>query len=179
MYFYPAPPSHGNTTVISPAAFESIGYSLRQWGLSVSSSAYPAANLALYVPFVLSAPTNIQSVFWITGLTTGGNNDVGIYQEDGTKIVSLGSTARGAASSTITTTSLTDTVVGRGRYYMAFLSDAANNQIAWTPAAGLCEAAGVLEQAVGAASLPSTATFAVTTRAYIPHFGLYAQTITL
>ncbi len=180
MIHFPAPPVLGNTVIIQPTSLASIGYSLRQWSaFSYASTAHPAANLAIYVPFVLAAPMNIQSVFWVNGLTTGSNCDVGIYNEDATKIVSLGSTGRGAASSVITTTTLTDTVVGRGRYYMGFLCDGTANMQAVAPAAGLCAAMGVLEQAVGAANLPSPATFTVTTRAYIPYFGLYAQTLAL
>lgn len=152
---------------------------LHTMGISPATAAYPAANLAIYVPFYVAAPMNVQSVVWTNGATAGGNIDVGIYNEDATKVVSLGSTSRGTASTSVTTTSLTDTVIGAGRYYMGFLLDATSNMIAWTPAAGIAEALGVLEQAVGSATLPSPATFAVTTRAYIPQFGIYAQTLTL
>lgn len=152
---------------------------IRQWGLNVASTAYPAANLALYIPFCIAAPMNVRAVYWGNGTTVGGNIDVGIYNEDATKVVSLGSTARGAVSSTVTTTGLTDTIVGAGRYYMGFLLDSTANMQAFAPAAGLCESMGILEQAVGGATLPSPATFAVTTRAYIPVFGIYAQTLAL
>lgn len=179
MQFRPAPPFRPAGYVINPASVESLGMVIRPWGISVASTAYPAANLALYVPFCIGAPMNIKAVYWGNGTTAGGNIDVGIYNEDATKIVSLGSTARGTASSTITTTSLADTIIGAGRYYMAFLLDSTANMQAFAPAAGLCESMGILEQAVGAATLPSPATFAVTTRAYIPSFGLYAQTVAL
>jgi hypothetical protein len=180
MTFTPAPPLRPAGTLITPGSMESLEVAFK--GMVVGnpgSTAHPAANLAIYVPFVLAAPANIQSVMWNNGATVGGNIDVGVYDEAGARLVSLGSTARGTVSTVITTTTLTDTVVGAGRYYMAFLCDSTANIIAWVPAAGICEALGVLEQAVGAATLPNPATFAVTTRAYIPQFGIYAQTIAL
>ncbi len=181
MMFAPAAPFHPAGIVISPMSYESLQTALRGNATSAAAAvAYPAANLALYIPFVLSAPINIQSVFWVNGTVTGGNCDVGIYNDDGTKVVTLGSTARGSVSTVITSTGLTDTVVGAGRYYMAFLCDSTANIFAWAPGSGgVCEAYGILEQAVGAANLPSPATFTLTTRNYIPVFGIYAQTITL
>lgn len=177
MSYFPAQPLRPNGTHITPFSDESLGRDLRNGGFGASAStAYPLANLALYIPFCISAPINIQSVTWGNGTVTGGNCDVGIYDESGTAIVRLGSTARGAASTLILTTTLTDTVLAPGRYYMAFAHDGTNNIFAWAPAAGLCEAMGVLEQQT-AFPLPSTATFAVTTRAYIPHVGLLAQTL--
>lgn len=172
MSYYPAIPLRPNQAIISPGAPESLGEFLwRGFGPSFASAAYPLANLALYVPFAVSAPITILSTVWINGTATGGNIDVGIYGEDGTRIVSLGSTARGSASSVIVTTTLTDTTLGPGRYYMAFAHDGTNNIFGWPPAAGLAEAAGVLEQQT-AFPLPSSATFAVTTRAYVPYMGL-------
>lgn len=177
MSYYGAIPLRPNQLFIHPQAQESVGANLHGISqVSASSQAYPLANLALYVPFAVASPVNVQSTIWMNGVTAGGNIDIGIYDESGTRIVSLGSTARGTASSVITTTTLTDTVLGPGRYYMAMAHDGTSNIFAWIPAAGLCEAFGVLEQQT-AFPLPSTATFAVTTRAYIPFVGLLCQTI--
>jgi hypothetical protein len=178
MDFRPAPPFRPNPSLLTVNSFEAIGSQLQVWNYTASAAAYPLANLAFYVPFYVAAPINVQAAFWSNGTGAGGNCDVGIYTDTGTRLVSTGSTGRGAASGYITTTALTDTVVGVGRYYMAFSHDGTNNLTSFAPVAGLNEAAGVLEQ-TSAFALPSTATFAVTTRAYLPFFGIYAQTIAL
>lgn len=170
--FAPGAGRHFHTQLISIRSLESIGGHLKPMSSGATTGAYPAANLAIYVPVWFSDPFTIEEVFWENGTgASAGNVDVGLYDAAGTRLTSLGATARGAASVTITTTTFTAyTVTQPGLYYMAFSHSATNNIFACQPAAGLCEAMGVCEQAT-AHPLPATATMTRTARAYIPDFG--------
>lgn len=179
--FAPARPRRGHNQVLRPFMPESIGLGLSAYGLDGTSTsvAWPAANVILYIPIDIVEPFTIVEVAWENGTgASAGNVDLGIYDEGGTKLASLGLTARGAASTLITTTTWTDyTITSPGLYYMAMLHTATNNIFAWAPVAGLCQAQGVMEEA--SATLPATATFATTTRAYIPDCMFLARSTAL
>lgn len=88
------------------------------------STAWPAANTAVLIPFLVSMPVTFEGMYIVTGTSPAVTTiDLGIYRENFTRITSIGSTA---------TTTVTDQVmpVGgklfptlvtltRGRYYMA------------------------------------------------------------
>lgn len=164
---------------IHPMSTASIGLSIRAFNISLgTSTAYPLANVALFVPFSIDDTVTFQSVFWQTGSVTGGNCDVGVYDEAGTRLFSSGTTARGTASSIITT-GITPYTLSRGRYYLAFSHDGTNNMLAGAPAAGLCAATGVLERTSSFVLPADASSWVATTRAYIPNFGIYTGTIAL
>ncbi len=132
-----------------------------------SGAVWPAANRALYMPFLVEVPvTAYQMAFEVT--TQSGNCDVGIYDELGNRLVSKGSTAVGAAG--IQTLDITDTVLTPGLYYMAMNVDnitAAVTRLAPGLALHL-QTVGMQQQAVGAVALPNPATFANPATAYLP-----------
>lgn len=140
-------------------------------GNGTTGTAYPLANLGLFVPFSVPLRTLVREGYVSIGATSG-NFDIGVYNEGGTRLTSAGATASGSTSPTNTTT-MTDLLLDpETTYYMAF--SASSNTItpvAGTNVAGLYEAQGVLE-ATSAYPLPSTVTYAKTTRAYLPVFGL-------
>lgn len=178
--YQPVVPSRGHNQIITPRSVESLGTALRAIGLAQPlGNAWPAANLTFYIPFHVLAPFTIVEVAWENGTgASAGNVDLGIYDEAGTRLCQLGATARGAASTLITTTTFTDyTLSAPGLYYMAMAHTATNSILAWTPAPVLCQALGVMEEATG--TLPATATFAATTRTYIPNFAFLAKSTAL
>lgn len=135
-------------------------------GNTVASTAWPLANLALYVPLYINEPCTIYEVGIGTGATAGGNFDIGLYQMDGTKLQSTGTQARTASA--WNAVNWTDLDVVAGWYYVAMSADGTNNYSGIAPAAGLCEALGIVEQ-TSAFTLPSPATISTrTTRAFIP-----------
>lgn len=136
----------------------------------VAGVAWPLANLALFIPVEVTEAIVLTGIYWATGGTAGGNLDIGLYNEDGTKVVSHGTVARGTVNSLNSSFALTDTTVGPGRYFMAMSADSTNIYNAAVPAAGLLEALGVCEMQT-AFVLPSPATLVRTTRAYAPIFG--------
>ena len=137
------------------------------------------ANLAVYVPFVLATPATVYEWFWLNGtLTTSYNVDVGIYNLDFTKVQSLGSTVgTTTASVVINTTTWTDLTLAPGSYYMAFASDSTRNFTTSADAAGLYQAAGIMEQT--AFALPSPAVPVAYTRAFLPMFGMNLRSTAL
>lgn len=171
-----APPGQ---IVILPLSAQSIGPLLWTMGQVTSSTpgaaAWPASGLVIYIPFWVPEPMLVTKMMWVNG-ANAGNVDLGIYAEDGTLLVSSGSIAP-AGGAIVQVTDVADTLLARGRYYMAMVADTVTTLTLgrYAPAAGLCQAMGLLEQA--SVTLPlstgaSPATFAKYTRAYVPMFGL-------
>lgn len=138
-------------------------------------TAWPLANLALFVPFTLDEAVTIKRILAIT-YSTAGAVDVGIYNADGARLVSSGSTA---VTNVILCRNfdIADTLLEAGRYYLAMASDATTFQaVRAAPfSTGSNMQLGVREQ-TAAFPLPASATFADnTTRAYIPVIGATLQ----
>lgn len=143
---------------------------------SPASTAYPLANLAIYVPFTVSETVTAYEGFVTTGATAGGNFDIGIYSAAGSRLTSAGTTARIVSTINNTTTMTDQVLVPNTRYYMAFSADGTNNYFAVVLAAGIYESMGVLESTTSFV-LPSSPSLSRTTRAYVPLFGLNLYTV--
>ena len=117
---------------IYPWSLESIGSAILSSGSAgfgyTGSAAYPVANLAILIPFVLAVPFTVVKMFTLNGATVSGNLDVGIYTNEGgaspvlCKIVSMGSTIQ-AGVSDIQELDIADTQLPSGSYYMALVLD--------------------------------------------------------
>lgn len=169
--------------IIQPWSDCALGPSL--FGMVVinpSSAQWVAANVAIFVPFYVTEPVILTKAWWANGGTVAGNVDVGCYDESGALKVSTGSTAV-AGTSVQQSVDITDALLGRGRYYMAMVSDtggATQLFMRATPAAGILQALGCLEQAgvtLPLATNASPATFAIMTRAFLPVFGFQATRV--
>jgi hypothetical protein len=138
-----------------------------------ASAGYPAANLAVYVPFWLEAPVTVYETWVETGtLTTSNATEIGVYTTAGTRLFTTATTVA-TASDCVNSSGMTDYVLDCGSYYLAFGCDGTRNFIAGSMALGLYQSIGCMEQTgLTGAALPATATFAVYTRAYLPLFGL-------
>lgn len=174
MPFTPGGAFTAQKSIITPFSRVAIGAQMAEFiRTAAASAAYPLANLALFVPFSVPEATLARAGWWANGTVTGGNCDVGIYDEGGVRLVSLGSTARGAASASVLTSFATALPLVPGvRYYMAFSHNGTNNFFRAAPVAPLAAAAGMLEMTT-AFPLPAPATYAIAnTRAYVPAFGI-------
>jgi hypothetical protein len=161
--------------IISPWSYESIASGFLALNVNLlhnaTSNAYISANLAIYVPFVISSRIIATQMFTVNGATAGNNIDVGIYTADGTRLVSIGSTAQ-SGTATIQAFNITDTELGPGLYYMAIAMNGTTGTLySSLPTARALRAMGCFNQAT-AFALPATATFASVANAYIPVFGL-------
>jgi hypothetical protein len=91
-------------------------------GVTLGDTTWPTANLALFVPFVLSEQITFNVLRILIGGVTSGNVDVGIYDINGKRVVSTGSQAAGLASQG-QAFAITGTVVYPGRYFLALAVD--------------------------------------------------------
>lgn len=135
---------------------------------SQASITWPAANRAMYFPFVVGAPFLVAKVAWENAATVNGNTDMGIYDAAFNKIVSAGSTAQAGANAA-QVVDITDTTLLPGRYWMALASSSGTaTYFGWSfSAAGLAGACGILQQA-SAMALPASATPAAMASTVIP-----------
>lgn len=130
------------------------------------------ANLAVYVPLYLPGPFPLQRFWWYNGSTIGSNVDVGIYSKGGSLIANAGTTAQ-VGTSTVQYVAKS-ALLAPGGYYFALVCDGTtariNGNAIWT-AANL-NLIGVLQQALGSASLPATMSPAAAANALFPGCGI-------
>lgn len=158
--------------IISPASPCSIGTALNGMSLTIGAATWPTANKAIYVPFSVYETLTIARFFWENGSPANNNVDVGIYDANGKRLVSSGSTAQSGASAT-QSVDTTDLIVSPGLYYIAMAMDGTSGQTQrWSPSASYTRTLGVAEQ-TSAFPLPSTATFAALSSNAIP--GVFAS----
>jgi hypothetical protein len=146
---------------------------------TAASTAWPSANLAIFVPIRIPVPVTVYKMAAGAGLTAAGNFDVGIYDSSGNRLVSSGATAKGSSVEHII--DVTDTVIGPGVYYLAMSADGTNNYMMKTPSGTSpvplqkVRLYGVMQMAT-AYTLPSTATFAAATTAIaVPLIAAYMR----
>lgn len=141
-----------------------------------ASTAWPAANRALYIPFYVTNICTVTQFWWFNGATVnaGVNDmDVGIYDEFGNRLVSQGGTISQTGTSVVQVSDITDTTIKPGAYFMAMCvsqTTSTFNRIA--SLAGMLEGCGMQQQAVGAVALPNPATFANPAATYCPRMGI-------
>lgn len=147
-------------------------------GMSVNlpaSTAWPTANLALFIPFRLAEPVTVYKLATGSGATAAGNFDIGIYDAAGNRMVSSGATAKGASVEHIA--DVTDTRLGPGLYYLAMSADGTNNYIMQTATSIPIQKSrmlGIVSMAT-AYVLPLTATFAAVGVGAIPMLAAYLR----
>lgn len=146
---------------------------------AAASATGPAANQAIYVPFIVPTPSTFTRGWWWNGsvATNAGNVSVGIYDESGARLATTGAVAA-SGNSVIQSAAFTASVeLVAGTYYMAILfsASAVNSTTAFGASASHGRACGLYTQATGASPLPATATFAAWSSQVLPYFGI-AQT---
>lgn len=166
---------------ITPYSLESLGASISSLGAQglwgVATAVWPVANQAIFCPFMLTKTVTAVMMFTINGLPINGNIDIGLYDELGNRIVSIGGVAQ-AGGNTIQTFDIADTLVGPGVYYMALVLDNNAGHInrralfANTSPAIL----GMAEMA-NAYPLPAVAVMATVTGNSVPAFGLQTRVV--
>jgi len=134
-----------------------------------------AANSAAFVPFHIVAPITAQKLFCYNGAAPTGNIDIGIYNESGTLLVSIGSTAQ-SGTNALQVFDIVDAIIPAGRHYLAVgVSSASATIFGVQPNAAFCQAMGMAYMAA-AFVLPATVTLA-TAKAFVPIIGLAARTL--
>lgn len=140
-------------------------------GVVFASTTYPTANLAIYIPFVIDEPLTVQRLFWANGTVASGNVDIGVYSVDGTRLVSSGSTAQSGPNAH-QSVDVTDTLLGRGVYYIGVSMDNTTGTLFRRNAAANDNKIVGCAQEASAFPLPATATFATITTGFFPLVGV-------
>lgn len=163
--------------VIHPYSWQSgVGAASHAGAIAAPASAtWPAANIGIFVPFVIPEPVTFTKMFWLNGSAAGGNWDVGIFDESGNLKVAAGTTV-GSGNSLYQTVDITDTALSRGRWYMGICCDSitANRAFAAVPTAGILQGLGVVQDSACAPPLSTNAnpaTYAAMAQAFLPMFG--------
>jgi hypothetical protein len=159
----------GGAMGISPFSLWSVGPSAIHLpnNTSPGSTAWPAANRVLAIPFRIPRTVTIYQIVVGCGATAGGNFDAGIYDWAGNRLVAAGSTGRSANVEVVC--NITDTVLQHGRYYMCLQVDGTSNMMANTAAqAGLSKAVGLKQASPGSFPLPSTLTWETVASGFTP-----------
>lgn len=145
------------------------GSGLWVYPIPTAGGVYPAANRALYIPIFVESPVTVYQLA-VYPTAQSGNLDIGIYDESSNRLVSAGSTAVGAIN-TIQAINIADTYLIPGAYFLAINCDNTTAAFLRSNAgnATLYGFWGVQQQAVGAVTLPATATMtSPISSAYIP-----------
>lgn len=151
-------------------------YTLSERLNDAASTVWPSANLALYVPILLSERVTVSQFFSYNGAAVGNNLDLGLYTEDGTRVLSTGSVAQ-SGTNTIQEFDVTDTAVGPGVFFLAAACNGTTSTLfVANPDAEFLRMLGCFQQA-SAFALPATATFAAMAQAYVPVVGICIRSV--
>jgi len=138
-------------------------------GLFTTAAAWPAANRALFIPFLVESTVTAYKMAFEVG-AQAGNCDVGIYDELGNRLVSSGSTGVGAAG--LQVVDITDTVLTPALYYMAMNCDTVTTltilRAAPSTSLTVLQMSGLKQAALASVVLTSTVTFANPATLYVP-----------
>lgn len=139
-----------------------------------TSGTFPAANRAIYVPFRNTRQVTIRQLFSYNGAAAADNIDVGIYTENGRRLVSSGAVAQ-AGTNALQLYDVTDFVLGPGLFYFAVsMSGTTGTLFRIGPSVSLTRIIGLVQEAA-AHPLPATATFATVGSGYVPVLGFTAE----
>lgn len=157
---------------ISTPSPDAIGVQMFSVGGGTPGSvAWPAANDAILIPISIRFPCIVHRMYAINGVTVSGNIDVGIYAEDGTLIVSSGSTAQ-AGTTAPQYFNITDTFLGPGNYYMGIAKDDTTGTLRrYSLVLEKLILCGVIK-GTSSFPLPATFSFVTATATYVPHVGI-------
>lgn len=150
---------------------------ISHYGGTFTSTTWPVANLAVYMPVRFTAPMLI-SQFWVhNGATATGNLDLGIYSEDGIKLGSTGSTAQ-SGTSVLQVIDVTDFRIAAGIYYLAMShsSTSGTASMLGSIVANRGRLLGLMQEA-SALPLPANATFAQLAQSVFPFMGCTGRSI--
>lgn len=142
-----------------------------------SNATFPAANDAIFLPVLLQRPALVKRLFSANGNVAGNNIDMGIYTNDGARIVSIGSTAQ-SGTSTLQFFDITDTYLTPGYYYLAVAMNGTTGTLRRCNITVIRQQHFGMLKATSAFALPASVTFTTVTATYIPIIGMELLGIT-
>lgn len=168
-------PRIGRPGVIWSFALEALGDSMAAVQGGFVTGAWPTANRAIFVPFEVESPRTATQMVTYNGTTASGNLDAGIYDINGNRLRSTGSTAQ-AGTAALQVINITDLLLTPGLYFMSLVLDNTTGGFVRNASALLMhmEASGLRHMA-SAFPLPDPATYAVPNSVYFPAFGVTTE----
>lgn len=155
--------------VISSIGPESMAHDIcLNTGLTAASATWPSASRTIYVGTVIERVTTVLQMFTYNGATASGNVDIGIYDYQGNRLVSMGATAQ-SGTSVIQLYNITNTTLAPGRYFLAM--SLSNTTGTFLRVAVQTQQAKFCLMYQDASSLPATMGFTDVASAYLPVFG--------
>ena len=146
----------GDLGILSPFVGTPLGEMMAIANNSCSNvSTTWTANRAVYFPVCVNRPLTVYDI-GIVVVTQNGNVDAGFYTWSGTRIVSNGGTAVGAAGAQVLT--LADTVLTPGWYHLGFACSSATAVFKACNLATPAARAGGVQQQSSAYPLPDPMT---------------------
>lgn len=150
--------------------------------VAYGTAGWPANNLAVYMPVHLPAPFTVSRFLVANGSNLTGTVDVGLYNFEGTRLLSTGNTARSGASA-VQYIGVTDQRFPAGHYYLGMVTSSTTGTygrlvISAGAAPFDSRMCGLLEESLGSAVLPATMTPAAYTRTTWYYYG-FTQSDTL
>lgn len=144
-----------------------------------ASATWPANNRAIYIPIFMPARFTVARFFVANGTAVSGTFDIGLFNYEGEKLISTGSTAQ-AGTSVVQYVGVTDQSFPAGNYFLGIVlsttSGRAFNSSLGAVGDGLMM--GATLEALGSAVLPASMAPSSFTSATIPCFG-FSQSDTL
>jgi hypothetical protein len=151
-------------------ALEAVWGTLVTNAAAAASTAWPSANLGIFVPFKLSGSYTVNFVFWCNGATVGnGTACVAVYDTAASpaRLLTCSATTT-AGASIVQKVDITPVALSAGQYYMAIsLSSATDTLLRWSTAQARYAAMSGCAQQASVGTLPNPATLAT-----IPVFGI-------
>lgn len=165
-----------NLPTITPFHEASLGSLTRYLAGTAFASATAGSQVAQFFPWVVEMPITIVKGFVMNGASVNGNVDVGVYDHEFNRLVSMGATAQ-AGTTAIQSLDITDTTIDPGRYWLAFLCSGTGTVHAKLSTDEIILPVFPLLEMTGQTALPATATAAKNTQAspIIPLFGFSTE----
>lgn len=140
-----------------------------------TSQTWSSANRALYVPFKIAGPMNVQRLWWANGGTAAGNVDCGVYSIGRTKLASTGSTVQ--TGTNVVQSVAVSILLQPGSYYMALALSSTSGTVRGRAVNTTYGRLSGMTQQATALPLPASATFATYADSVLPFFGITSSSV--
>lgn len=139
-----------------------------------TSLTWGTGSQAIFWPIIVETNLTVSKLYVFNGTVVSGNIDLGLYNPDGVRLSSAGSTAQ-SGTSAIQSVSVTPFNIAPGLYYLAATLDNTTGTILGRtlPMVSFGRTMGIVQMG-SAFPLPATATFATLTQAVVPIVGMMA-----
>ena len=147
----------------------------------VGVAAWPSGNLGIWVPIAIAAPYLVTRFWWANGATANSSVDVGVYIANGNgaeRLASTGPTNQVGASRIQSVALGTSIVLSPGPHYLAMSCNNTTGTFYRMGQAALFYKMYGLANQASVGTLPSSATLATASQAYMPLFGI-ANAVTI